>query len=101
MAVYNNSSVLDWFRRIFTRQCDAGVRPFDAMTKRNLEAALRDAGFSWSDAKVAVSVFAHWSKTGALRDVEATPDAQRIEKMPATVKSTQHRTGGTSIKELK
>lgn len=72
--VYNYSRVKVWIRGLFCRQRDVGAKAFDAISKRELEARLRKYGFSLRDSKVAVSIFADWSKSGALRDVEATPE---------------------------
>lgn len=73
IAVYNHSNILNWIRRVFRCQRDVGPRSFDAVAKRELEAALRDAGLSWRVAKIAISVFEVWSKSATLRDVEGTP----------------------------
>jgi hypothetical protein len=74
MPVYNYSVLKVWIRWLFRRQRDVGAKVIDATSKRELEANLRANGFSFREAKTAVSIFADWSKSGALRDVEATPE---------------------------
>lgn len=100
MSVYTWPRFNISIRQILCRQRDVGAKSLDAVSKRNLENDLRTKGLSWRDAKIAVSIFADWSKSGALRDVEATPGhAAHREDARDGVFHTSHRISGTSNKE--